>query len=142
MLNGFSYRFDLIKNENNCANFGKNYLRGKMQELLLKTFKAVSDSQRLLILGILKQRDMYVCQLAKAINLAYSTTSQHLHILAEAGLICDRKNGKWVKYCLAPKSINPYRETVFKMIDECLKSDSKFKKKIEHILQQQIEKTC
>jgi len=113
-----------------------------MQDLLSKTFKAVSDPHRLLILGILKHRPMFVCQLAKSINLAYSTTSQHLRILTEAGLIISQNNGKWVKYCIARQSVNPYSEKIFSLVDDCLNSDAEFKKQIEDIVQKQIDPTC
>lgn len=85
---------------------------------------------------------MFVCQLAKAINLAYSTTSQHLHILTEAGLIFDQKNGKWVKYCIARQSLHPYREKIFSLIDDCINSDPELKKQIEEIVQKQIDPIC
>lgn len=69
---------------------------------LLKILKALSDSNRLRIISMLKERELCVCEITEILQLATSTVSKHLSLLKEAGLIEDEKEGKWVNYKIAP----------------------------------------
>lgn len=66
-----------------------------------KVFKALADSTRLRILGLLSIREMCVCEVMAALNLTQPTASHHLGILENAELVKDRKQGKWVFYGIA-----------------------------------------
>ncbi|MDH5439398.1 MAG: metalloregulator ArsR/SmtB family transcription factor [Candidatus Bathyarchaeota archaeon] len=66
-----------------------------------KIFKALADQTRLKILGLLEVREMCVCEIMVALGLTQPTASYHLGLLENAGLIKDRKEGKWVFYSLA-----------------------------------------
>lgn len=66
-----------------------------------KVFKALSDATRLRILGLLKDREMCVCEVMVALDLTQPTASHHLRILENVGLVKDRKEGKWVFYLIA-----------------------------------------
>ena len=69
-------------------------------------FKALADETRLRILGLLEVREMCVCEVMVALDLTQPTASHHLGILENAGLVKDRKEGKWVFYNIAdPKLI-------------------------------------
>lgn len=68
---------------------------------LLAIAKALSDQSRLRLLGALRGGELCVCQMVELLELAPSTTSKHLSILAGAGLIVGRKEGRWVHYRLA-----------------------------------------
>jgi DNA-binding transcriptional ArsR family regulator len=68
---------------------------------LLAIAKALSDPSRLRLLGALRGGELCVCQMVELLELAPSTTSKHLSILAAAGLIVGRKEGRWVHYRLA-----------------------------------------
>lgn len=65
-----------------------------------KFFKALSDTTRLRILGLLTVREMCVCEVMVALDLTQPTASHHLRILENVGLVMDRKEGKWVFYSL------------------------------------------
>jgi len=71
---------------------------------LLRTTKALADENRIRILGVLKGRELCVCQLIELLNLAPSTVSKHLSILKNARLIDSRKQGRWMYYRLADKA--------------------------------------
>jgi len=60
--------------------------------------KALANETRLKLLRLLSQREMCVCELTIALDLTQPTTSHHLNILQNVGLIKDRKEGKWVFY--------------------------------------------
>jgi len=66
-----------------------------------KFFSALADETRLRILKLLMIREMCVCEIMVALNLTQPTASHHLNLLENAGLIKDRKVGKWVFYSIA-----------------------------------------
>lgn len=77
-----------------------------------RLFKALADETRLRILRLLEVREMCVCEVMVALDLTQPTASHHLGLLENAGLVKDRKEGKWVFYSIAyPKLI----ETMHKL---------------------------
>lgn len=74
----------------------------------IRVMKAVSDPTRVNILKILEKRMMCVCELQTSLGAAQSTTSKHLKILEDAGLVASRKDGLWVNYTLADGSQSPF----------------------------------
>lgn len=71
----------------------------QMQDLLL-SFKALSDETRLRILLLLKKGELCVCDIAETLEMTQPNISFHLSMLKEAGLIKDRKDGRWTYYSL------------------------------------------
>lgn len=71
-----------------------------MQELLI-VFKALSDETRLRILKLLEHGELCVCDIFSALDMVQPKVSFHLAALKEAGLISDRKEGRWVRYSIA-----------------------------------------
>jgi predicted transcriptional regulator len=67
---------------------------------LLEFFKALADSNRLKIIGVLAQKPCTVEQLAALLNLGISTTSHHLSMLAHVGLVTAEANGHYYTYSL------------------------------------------
>lgn len=63
--------------------------------------KAAGDPTRTRILKLLENRELCVCQIQAVLGLAPSTVSKHLAILKGAGLVDDRRDGKWIHYRLA-----------------------------------------
>lgn len=70
-----------------------------MQKLLL-IFKSLSEETRLRILKLLENGELCVCEITDALNMTQPNISFHLSLLKEAGLIKDRKNGRWIHYSL------------------------------------------
>jgi DNA-binding transcriptional ArsR family regulator len=58
--------------------------------------KALAHPGRLRILAMLRGRELCVCQMAAVLDLAASTVSAHLADLKRAGLVAERKDGRWV----------------------------------------------
>jgi len=67
---------------------------------LLNTFKALSEESRLRILMLLKHGELCVCDIAENLCLTQPNISFHLSMLKDAGLISDRKEGRWTYYSL------------------------------------------
>ena len=70
-----------------------------MQEIL-NIFKSLSDETRLRILKLLENGELCVCDIFSALDMVQPKVSFHLSVLKEAGLIKDRKAGRWVHYSL------------------------------------------
>jgi ArsR family transcriptional regulator len=67
---------------------------------VLNILKALSDETRLRILKLLEQGELCVCDIVAALDMIQPKVSFHLGVLKEAGLIRDRKQGKWVHYSM------------------------------------------
>ncbi len=67
---------------------------------LVNLFKALSDETRLRILNLLLERELCVCELMDALQMPQPRISHQLRILKDAGLITDRREGKWMIYAL------------------------------------------
>jgi len=66
-----------------------------------KLFKALSDRNRLRILAALREyNEMCACHIVELLKVTGATTSKHLSILLNIGLIENYKEGRWVHYRL------------------------------------------
>src|SRR5678815_5407746 len=68
-----------------------------------RLFHALSDATRLDILEMLRDGERCVCDLQTDLDAAQSRLSFHLKTLKTAGLVTDRKEGRWVHYALNPE---------------------------------------
>lgn len=69
-------------------------------EELINIFKAFSDETRLRILKLLEPGEFCVCDIVAALDINQPNISFHLSVLKEAGLIKDRRKGKWIHYSI------------------------------------------
>lgn len=67
---------------------------------LVTVFKALSDETRLRVLRLLQGGELCVCDIVAALDMIQPKVSFHLGVLKEAGLIRDRKQGRWTHYRL------------------------------------------
>jgi ArsR family transcriptional regulator len=69
-------------------------------EPLAKVFKALGEPVRLRLLSMIASadREVCVCDLTAAFDLAQPTISHHLKVLREAGLVNSERRGTWVYY--------------------------------------------
>jgi ArsR family transcriptional regulator len=69
-----------------------------------RVFKALGDSTRLRILGLLLTGEVCVCHIHESLKIPQPKASRHLAYLRRSGLVDARKDGLWVHYCLADVS--------------------------------------
>ncbi len=77
-------------------------------EELVDLFKAIAEEIRLRIIWLLlkAKSELCVCEIMDALNESQYNVSRHLKILKFAGLVRERKEGKWVFYApTRPKSL-------------------------------------
>jgi len=63
-------------------------------------FKGLGDPTRLRIVVLLLERELCVCDILAVLRLPQSTVSRHMARLRRAGLVMDRREGKWIHYRL------------------------------------------
>lgn len=73
-------------------------------------FHALSDETRLAILARLRHGEQCVCELTQALDAAQSRLSFHLKTLKDAGLVTDRKAGRWTYYAIDPGALAALEE--------------------------------
>ncbi|MBA3316970.1 MAG: winged helix-turn-helix transcriptional regulator [Gemmatimonadales bacterium] len=70
-----------------------------------RLFQALSDPTRLSILQRLRFGERCVCDLTDAMDAAQSRLSFHLKVLKDAGLVLDRREGRWMYYTLSAQAL-------------------------------------
>lgn len=66
-----------------------------------RLFHALSDEIRLEVIDLLRDGERCVCELTEALDIAQPRLSWHLKALKDAGILTDRREGRWVYYALA-----------------------------------------
>jgi ArsR family transcriptional regulator len=79
---------------------------------LARLCHALSDETRLGVLELLRFGDRCVCDLQSDLDVAQSRLSFHLKVLRDAGLVIDRRDGRWAYYSLTPKAIEELHDLV------------------------------
>ncbi|HUG01402.1 MAG TPA: metalloregulator ArsR/SmtB family transcription factor [Longimicrobiales bacterium] len=78
-------------------------------EALLQRFQAVAEETRLRVVQLLADGERCVCELQADLDVAQSRLSFHLKKLKEAGVVSDRRDGRWVYYSLVPDALEEMR---------------------------------
>ena len=71
----------------------------------IKVFKALADMTRLRILKLLMAGELCSCEVMLALKRPQSSVSHNLSILEDAGLVKERKVGKWCRYRISDEAI-------------------------------------
>jgi ArsR family transcriptional regulator len=78
-------------------------------------FHALSDATRLSILEMLRDGERCVCDLQDGLEAAQSRLSFHLRVLKEAGLVADRREGRWSYYRIVPDALGEVHDLAVAM---------------------------
>lgn len=78
-------------------------------DILLQRFQAVAEETRFEIVRRLSGGERCVCELQDDLGAAQSRLSFHLKKLKDAGVVSDRREGRWVYYALVPDALDEMR---------------------------------
>jgi DNA-binding transcriptional ArsR family regulator len=98
---------------------------------LAATIKALSDETRLRLMKLLEGGELCVCELMQVLDMSQPRISRHLGVLKNAGLVDDRREGKWVYYSLCNGTENEEVKVILKTVsiigndDPAVKRDKK-----------------
>ena len=107
----------------------------------IKIMKALSDPNRLMIVKMLQQKMMCVCEIREALQISQPSASKNLKILEDAGLVDFKKDGLWVNYHLTDGGTSPYVATLLGNLRHWLEDEPEVEeliKKLPHIRREEI----
>jgi ArsR family transcriptional regulator len=99
-------------------------------QVLARRFQALSDEKRIRILQLLAEGERCVCEIQPALGLRQSLLSFHLKTLKDAGLVSDRREGRWVHYSLVPEALEELGDFVHSMSS------------VSHVVSETPEEVC
>lgn len=85
----------------------------------VKLFKALSDTNRLMIVDMLSCGEMCACSILEKFDITQPTLSHHMKILCESGIVSCRREGKWMHYSLNKETVQN-----FYLFLDCITSDT------------------
>ena len=85
---------------------------GPIADSAARLFHALSDETRLSIIQRLRLGERCVCDLTDALDAAQSRLSFHLKVLKDAGLVTDRRDGRWMYYTLNTETLDEIAEVI------------------------------
>jgi ArsR family transcriptional regulator len=103
-------------------------------------FKALSDETRLRILKLLEDGELCICKIMEILNMKQSRVSRHMGVLKNAGLVVDRRDGKWVHYSLILKPANFYCKEIIHLLEKCLQDHEvivRDRQELKHLLEKE-----
>jgi ArsR family transcriptional regulator, arsenate/arsenite/antimonite-responsive transcriptional repressor len=104
--------------------------------------KALAHPVRLRLLAMMRGGELCVCQMTAVLDLAASTVSAHLADLKRAGLVEERKDGRWVLHRLAEDpSATRHLEPAWKAIvhDPQVEADARVLRDLRRV---SVEELC
>jgi ArsR family transcriptional regulator len=107
--------------------------------------RALSDPNRVRALMLLTDGPLCVCQIIEMLGLAASTTSKHMSILRQAGLVEASKEGRWMHYALSGKGASPQAQKAIRWIVSDLQDDPQIrrdKNKLKKLVKVDREALC
>lgn len=99
----------------------------------IRVMKALSDPSRIKILKMLQHRKMCVCEIQNVLGIAQSTTSKHLKMLENAGLVFSVRDGLWINYQVSDGSQSEYAARQIELLSTWLEEDLAIRKLIEKL---------
>jgi len=92
-----------------------------------ETLQSLADPTRLRILNLLTQAvEICVCEFVDALDIPQYRVSRHLSVLASAGWVEDRRQGKWIYYRIS-RDLRPYQTSLLNALRELRRERQDFR---------------
>ncbi len=107
--------------------------------------EAVADETRARALALLAGGELCVCQIVDVLRLAPSTVSQHMTLLARAGLVERRKEGRWHFYRLANRGAAPQVRQALRWVRSAVGNDARIladRKSLSRVMCKDLTEVC
>jgi DNA-binding transcriptional ArsR family regulator len=111
-------------------------------ESAVEISRALGNRARLRTVAMLRTSELCVCQITEVLELAQSTVSNHVKELRRAGLVTERKDGRWVYFALSadPEAVTWLDAALSTAGDDPqLEADLR---KVEDLLELPVEDLC
>lgn len=82
-----------------------NHLREEIAQLHAQVCSGLADTNRILILYTLRENSLNVSELSETLGLPQPTTSRHLKVLRERGLVVAERDAQSIYYTLADQRV-------------------------------------
>ena len=96
-------------------------------------FAALADRTRLRLINLIGADEVCVCYFVEVLKTNQPKISRHLAYLRRAGLVSDRKDGKWVHYRVAEPS-EPNATRILREVLAWLKDDPEMRRDRERLV--------
>jgi ArsR family transcriptional regulator len=96
-------------------------------------FAALADRTRLRLINLIGEDELCVCYFVEVLKTNQPKISRHLAYLRRAGLVSDRKDGKWVHYRVAEPS-EPNAARILREVMAWLKDDPEMRRDRERLV--------
>ena len=97
-------------------------LSGQAMDLIAGRFRLLAEPMRLIIINTLGEEELSVGHLVSAIGAGQANVSKHLGMLLEAGVVARRKEGLYVFYRVADRTVFELCEAVCSSLNHHLVS--------------------
>jgi ArsR family transcriptional regulator len=108
---------------------------------LSRLFGALEDETRLSILGVLAHGELCVCHLQVLLALSQPNVSRHLRILRLAGIVSDRRSGRWVHNRLT-RQVDPDCARVLRPLIRAFATDDALRRRIRSLVAKAGPEAC
>lgn len=105
--------------------------------------KAAGEPSRLRILKVLEDGELCICHMVALLGVSQPTVSRHLAVLRRAGLVEERKDGRWSWFRVAAAA--PFLTRILKAIRACGEDDptvAEDRKRAAEFRQTPVESFC
>ena len=108
---------------------------------MVDVYKALGHPVRLRILAMLASGELCACQITAVLKLAASTVSAHLGELRRAGVLVERKEGRWVIFRHSDDEARALIATALASLggDTRIEADARI---VRHLRRVSVEKLC
>ena len=102
----------------------------ELYELHAEICKIFSNSTRLEILNLLRDKEMSVTELIEKTKLSQANISQHLSIMKSKGIVASNRKGKNIYYKLTTPKITKAFDIIREVLSEKLKKNGRLVKNL------------